>query len=84
MASPLVSCSWWEGQEEAAMEQMLTIVVKLEHEEQRKACFPARQMSKCDDTSTGTATRVARCGLLLEGLGLLYGQLVKLDGHQGF
>jgi hypothetical protein len=31
-------------------------------------------MSKRDDTFTGTATRVARCGSLLEGLRLSYAQ----------
>jgi hypothetical protein len=31
VASPSVSCPRWEGQEEAAMDRMSTIVVKLEH-----------------------------------------------------
>jgi hypothetical protein len=33
-------------------------------------------LSKRDDTFTGTATRVARCASLLEGLGLLSSQLM--------
>jgi hypothetical protein len=36
--------------------------------------YLGRQMSKRDDTSTGTATRAARCGSLLEGLGFPYAQ----------
>jgi hypothetical protein len=41
---------------------------------EKQAPFLARQMSKCDDTSTGAATRAAHCGSLLEGLGFLYAQ----------
>jgi hypothetical protein len=52
------------------MDRILTIVLKLEHSEQ-KPPYLARQMSKSHDTSTSIATRVACCGLLLEGLSLL-------------
>jgi hypothetical protein len=46
-----------------------------------KAPFLACQMSKWFyDTSTGTATRAARCGSLLEGLRL---STLKQDGHGG-
>jgi hypothetical protein len=54
------------------MDRMSTIVVKIEHREQ--ALYLERQMSKRDDSSTGTATRAARCGLLLVELGFSYAQ----------
>jgi hypothetical protein len=37
---------------------------------QRNMCGLTRILSECDDTSTGTATRAAHYGSLLEGLGL--------------
>jgi hypothetical protein len=46
---------------------MSTMLMKLEHQEQQKASFLARQMSNWFyDTSTDTAIRVARYGSLLE------------------
>jgi hypothetical protein len=54
------------------MNRMSTIVVKPKHGE--TSPFLARQMSKRDDTSTGTATRAAHCGSLLEGVGFSYAQ----------
>jgi hypothetical protein len=69
-----VSCSRREGFEEAAMECMSTMLVKLEHQKRQKLHPPylARQMLKWFyNTSTGTATRAARCDSLVgEGLGL--------------
>jgi hypothetical protein len=56
----------WEEQEEPTMDQMSTIVVKLEYKE--LASYLVHQMSKHHDTSTGTATIAARCGALLVGL----------------
>jgi hypothetical protein len=48
------------------------MVMKLKTENDKKNPFLARQMSKWFyDTSTGTATRAARCGFLFEkGFGL--------------
>jgi hypothetical protein len=55
------------------MDQMSTIVVKHEHREQ-SGPFLVRQMSKRGHTSTGTVTRVTRCGSLLMGLRFSYAQ----------
>jgi hypothetical protein len=54
------------------MECMSTMLMKLEHQERRKAPFLAHQMSKWFyDTFTGTATKATCCGLFVrEGLGI--------------
>jgi hypothetical protein len=49
VASSLVPCSWQEGREEPAIDQMSTIVVKLERKEQTTP-YLARQISKCFTT----------------------------------
>jgi hypothetical protein len=41
---------------------------------EKQTPYLAHQMSERADTSTGTAIRIARCGLLLEGLGFSYAQ----------
>jgi hypothetical protein len=54
------------------MDRMSTIVVKLERREKKSPSW--RRMSKHDDTFTGTTTRAACYGSLLEGLRLSYAQ----------
>jgi hypothetical protein len=54
------------------MDRMSTIMVKPEQIE--TSPYLARQMSKRDDTFTGTATRAVHYGSLLEALGLSYAQ----------
>jgi hypothetical protein len=64
-------CPWREGQEEPAMDQMSTIMVKPECKE--KNPLPgASNVEVVYDTSTGTATRADHCGSLLEQLRLSY------------
>jgi hypothetical protein len=67
VVSPSISLSQREGWEEAATEWTSTIVMKLKikNDEKNLSPFLARQMSKWFyNTSTGTATRAARCGSL--------------------
>jgi hypothetical protein len=60
------------------MDRMSTMVLMLEHQEQQKAPYLMCQMSKWFyGTSTGTATRAARCGSLLEELRCL--ELAAMD-----